>query len=260
MDLNLDGNVALVTGSATGLGHSCAEALSRAGANVALVSPNLDDLAYASDRLHALGDGELFALEADIRDPAQVASFVDETIDQYGRLDHVVTGPRRLEPDSLLSVSDEDWFRGFDRSFMSVVWTLRETYPHLSDSPQGTMVNVTSPAIPALAAELPVARSFADAVHGLTRTQARALAPSVRVNSVVPGPHEIEDMELLLTELVDAGRYEDLDAAWAATLDETPFESPGDPLHLGTVVAFLSSEYAGFVNGATIPVDGGAGR
>lgn len=260
MDLHLDGNVALVTGSATGLGHSCAEALSREGANVALASPNIDDLAYASDRLHALGEGELFALQADIRDPGQVTAFVEETVEQYGDIDHVVTAPRRLEPEGFLDVSDEDWFRAFDRSFMSVVWTLRETYPYLARSTAGTVVNVTSPAIPALAGDLPLANSFGGAVQALTRTQARTLAPSVRVNTVVPGPHEIEDMELLLTELVDDGHYDDLDAAWAAVLDDTPFEAPGDPLHLGRTVAFLSSEYAGFINGVTLPVDGGGSR
>jgi len=260
MDLNLDGEVALVTGSATGLGHSCAEALSREGAHVALASPNIDDLAYASDRLHALGDGEIFALEADIRSPDQVASFVEQAVEQYGGIDHVVTGPRQLEPEALLDVPDEDWFRAFDRSFMSVVWTLRETYPYLSASAQGTVVNVTSPAIPSLAGDLPVANSFASAVGGLTRSQASALAPSVRLNTVVPGPHEVEDMELLLTELVDRGRYADLDTAWAEVLADSPYESPGDPLALGNAVAFLSSEYAQFINGATVPIDGGAGR
>ena len=260
MDLNLDGNVALVTGSATGLGHSCAEALSKAGANVALASPNIDDLAYASDRLHALGEGEIFALEADIRNPDQVTAFIEETVEQYGGIDHVVTGPRQLEPGAFLDVTDEDWFRAFDRSFMSVVWTLRETYPYLSASEYGTVVNVTAPSIPSLASDLPVANSFRGAVHGLTRTQAHALAPSVRVNTVVPGPHEIQDMELLLTGLVDEGYYDDLDTAWAATLRDSPFDSPGDPVDLGTIVAFLSSEYTNFINGATIPVDGGSSQ
>lgn len=260
MELNLDGNVALVTGSATGLGHSCAEALAREGTNVALASPNIDDLAYASDRLHALGNGEIFALEADVRNPDQVRSFVEETVEQYGGIDHVVTGPRQLEPGAFLDVTDEDWFRAFDRSFMSVVWTLRETVPYLSESDRGTVVNVTSPAIPSLAADLPVANSFNNAVRGLTRTQAGAVAPSIRLNTVVPGPHEVEDMELLLTELVDEGYYPDLDTAWTEILADTPLESPGDPLALGTVVAFLSSEYAQFVNGATIPIDGGSTR
>lgn len=258
MEIDLDGHVALVTGSATGLGHSCAEAFSRCGANVALAGTNLDDLAYASDRLHALGDGEIFALETDIRDPGNVAAFVDETLDHYGGIDHLVTGPRQLEPEGFLAVSDEDWFRAFDRNFMSVVWTVREAYPALEQSDHGTVVNVTSPAIPALADDLAVATSFRRAVEGLTRTQARSFGPAVRVNTVIPGPHEVEDLELLLTELVDAGMYGTLDDAWAAALSESSFDSPGDPLDLGAVVAFLSSEHAGFVNGATLPVSGGA--
>ena len=257
MNVDLDGNVALVTGSATGLGHACAEALSRQGVDVALVSPNLDDLAYASDRLNALGDGDIFALEADIRNPDQIGAFVSETLDQYGRIDHLVTGPRPLEPGEFLATTDEDWFRAFDRSFMSVVWALRETYPALDESEHGTVVNVTSPVISPLAGDLSVSQSFSGGVQALTRTLARAFAPSVRVNTVIPGPHEVPDLELLLTELVDEGHYDDLDVAWADALADSPFDSPGDPLNLGNVVAFLSSEDARFINGATIPVDGG---
>jgi len=258
MHIDLDGQVALVTGSATGLGHACAEAFSRCGANVALASANLDDLAYASDRLHALGEGEIFALEVDVRDPANVRAFVEETVEHYGGIDHLVTGPRPLEPEAFLAVSDEDWFRAFDRSLMSVVWTVREAYPALEASDHGTVVNVTSPAIPALAGELAVATSFRRAVEGLTQHQARAFAPDVRVNSVVPGPHEVADLESLLAELVDADAFETMEDAWTAMLAGSALETPGDPLQFGTVVAFLASEHAGFVTGATLPVTGGA--
>jgi len=260
IDLDLEGNVALVTGSATGLGHACAEALSRQGVHVALASPNLGDLAYASDRLHALGEGEIFALEADVRDPTHVAAFVEETVDQYGGIDHLVTGPRPLEPGGLLEASDEDWFRGFDRLFMSVVWTIRETHPHLSSSPAGTIVNVTNPVIPALGGEFSVANSFGRAVQGITDTAADAFGPAVRVNAVLPGPHETEDMERFLVEAVERSEYTDLDAAWSAALSGCSGDAPGDPLDLGTLVAFLSSEHARFINGAAVRVDGGMRR
>jgi NAD(P)-dependent dehydrogenase (short-subunit alcohol dehydrogenase family) len=259
MDLDLDDHVALVTGSATGLGHACAEAFARQGANVALASPNLDDLAYASDRLYAIGEGEVFGLEADIRTPEQVDAFVRETVDQYGRIDHLVTGPRPLEPTGLLEVEDEDWFRGFDRLFMSVVWTLRETASWLEDSPYGTVVTVTNPIVRTLAAEFAVANSFGRGVEGLVETHAKALAPGIRVNAVLPGLHATDDLELFLTRLVDDGRYDDLDAARKDVLQDTPGDDLGEPLDLGKVVAFLSSEHASFVSGAAVPVDGGAG-
>lgn len=257
MDLDLDGHVALVTGSATGLGHACAEAFSRQGAHVALASPNLGDLAYASDRLYAIGEGDIFGLEADVRDPHQVSAFVDETIEQYAGIDHLVTGPRPLEPDRFLDVSDEDWFRAFDRLFMSVIWTMREAHQFLDRSDHGSIVTVTNPVYRALADEFPVANAFAGAVRGLMETQARAFAPDVRVNAVLPGLHATDDLELFLTELVEEGVYETIEAAKAAMLADCPYDEPGDPLALGELVAFLSSDHAPFVNGATIPVDGG---
>ena len=259
MDLDLDGDVALVTGSATGLGHACAEAFSRQGADVALASPNLGDLAYASDRLQAIGDGDILGLEVDVRDREQVEVFVQETVDQYGGIDHLVTGPRPLESERFLEVDDEDWFRGFDRLFMSVVWTIRESYPHLEAADGGTIVNVTNPVARALGGEFSVTNSFGRAVQGITETQARSFAPDVRVNSVLPGPHDTDDLELFLTELVDSGVFADIESAWASLLRDAPHGTPGDPLDLGKLVAFLSSEHASFVNGAAIPVDGGAG-
>lgn len=259
IDLGVEGNVALVTGSATGLGHACAEAFSRQGANVALAAPNLNDLAYASDRLYALGEGEILGLELDVRDPDHIAALVEETVDHYGGIDHLVTGPRPLEPERFRDVSDEAWFRGFDRLFMSVVWAIRECYPHLEASDRGTVVTVANPAIAALADELSVATAYGRAVQGLTESQAGTFAPEVRVNAVVPGPHETEDLEALLARRVDAGEFDDLASAWKAVLADSPYEWPGDPLELGAVVTFLSSEHASFVNGATLPVDGGAG-
>ncbi|WP_435182618.1 SDR family NAD(P)-dependent oxidoreductase [Halobellus sp. EA9] len=259
IDLGLEGNVALVTGSATGLGHACAEAFSRQGADVALAAPNLDDLAYAGDRLDALGAGDIFGLELDVRDPDHLAVLVEETVDQYGGIDHLVTGPRPLESERFLDVSDEDWFRGFDRLFMSVVWAIRESAPHLEASDAGTVVTVANPAIPALADELSVATAYGRAVQGLTESQATSFAPDVRVNAVAPGPHETADLEELLARRVDAGEFEDLASAWEAVLADCPYASPGDPLDLGAVVTFLSSRHASFVNGATVPVDGGSG-
>ena len=258
MDLDLDGNVVLVTGSATGLGHACAEAFSRQGANVCLASPNLGDLAYASDRLYAIGEGEIFGLEADVRDPGQVTAFVEETIDQYGGVDHLVTGPRPLEPERLLELSNEDWFRAFDRLFMSVVWTIGEAYPALRDSPAGTIVTVTNPVIRTLGERFPIANAFARAVEGLVDTQAGVFPPEVRVNAVRPGVHDTDDLELFLTGLEEDGLFETLDEAHDAVLATSPFESPGEPLALGKLVAFLSSDHAPFVNGTVIPVDGGA--
>ncbi|NIS34987.1 MAG: oxidoreductase, partial [Actinobacteria bacterium] len=95
-------------------------------------------------------------------------------------------------------------------------------YPHLRDSEHGTAVLVTNPLIRALAGEFAVANAFGRAVEGLAGTQARAFAPDVRVNAVLPGPHDTEDLELFLTGLVEAGRYPDLEAAEAAVAEAAP--------------------------------------
>jgi NAD(P)-dependent dehydrogenase (short-subunit alcohol dehydrogenase family) len=104
-----------------------------------------------------------------------------------------------------------------------------------------------------------------DGVHALlSGERPNDLVAGVRedehgANAVLPGPHDTGDLELFLTELVEAGRYGDLEAAEAAITADAGVDELGDPLDLGKLVAFLSSEHAGHVNGAAVPVDGGAG-
>lgn len=256
MDLELEGNVALVTASTSvvGLGHACAEALSRQGADVALCGRNIDQLAMASDRLDAVGAGDLVAFEADIRDPDHLAAIVEETVDSYGRLDHLVTSTGWPSQSSFVEGTDEEWFHAFDHLFMSVVWATRAAYPHLRESPDGSVVSILGPGATRPRSESVFANAFRRAIRGVIETQAREFAPDVRVNAVTPGPYETPGLEDHLREGSDG---ESLDRLLEAEAASVPLDRIGQPDELGDVVAFLSSQRASYLTGATVPVDGG---
>ena len=134
MDLELDGNAALCTAASSGLGLASAEALAREGADVAVcgrTAPHLDD---ARERLRAAGTGDVLAVQADITDPDQVAAFVEETAETFGGIDHVVTSAGGPPSGPFLETSDRDWYSAYDMLVMSVVRTLADAYPYLSDS------------------------------------------------------------------------------------------------------------------------------
>lgn len=260
MDLGIDGNAALVTAGTAGLGLASAEALAREGVDVAVCGRNEDRLESAEQHLESVGDGEVLAVQADVTERDAVEGFVGATIETFGRLDHVVTSAGGPPSGSFQDTSDEDWYRAYDLLVMSVVWTVRAAQPTLGEDGGGTIVNITSRSVQEVIDDLVLSNSVRRSVVGLMKSLSYELAPDVRTNAVLPGAHETSRIEELVEDAVVRGDYEDYEAGlddWAAG---TPLDRVGDPRELGETVAWLSSDRASYVNGATVPVDGGSTR
>ncbi len=260
MDLGIDGNSALVTAGSAGLGLASAEALARDGANVAICGRDPDRLARAEAQLEAIGGGEVLAVETDITDRSAVEGFVEETVQEFGGLDHVVTSAGGPPPGSFLDTDDDDWYDAYDLLVMSAVWTTRAAHPHLVEGDGGTIVNITSGSVKEVIDDLVLSNSVRRAVIGLMKTISREFAPEVRVNAVLPGSHETSRIEELVESGVERGDFESYDAGLEQWASGIPLERVGDPSELGETVAWLSSERSSFVNGASVPVDGGSMR
>ncbi|EMA20773.1 SDR family oxidoreductase [Haloarcula argentinensis] len=257
MDLELDGNAALCTAATSGLGLASAEALAADGANVAVCGRTPEHVDEARDRLESIGDGDVLAVEADITDPDQIEALVEETVDSFGGLDHVVTSAGGPAPGPFMETTEREWYSAYDLLVMSVVWTTRTAYPYLRDSEAGTIVNITSRSVREVIDDLVLSNAVRRAVIGLMKTQASEFAPEVRVNAVLPGAHETPRIEELVEAAVERGEYdsyEDGIESWA----DAPLQRVGQPEELGDVVAFLSSARSSYVTGTALPVDGGA--
>jgi NAD(P)-dependent dehydrogenase (short-subunit alcohol dehydrogenase family) len=260
MDLGIDGNAALITAGTAGLGFASAEALAEAGVDVAVCGRNEDRLERAEARLAAAGEGEAIAVRADITDPGDIERFVEATVEAFGRLDHVVTSAGGPPPGPFLETDDEDWYDAYDLLVMSVVRTVRAAHPHLEADGGGTVVTITSRSVREVLDELVLSNAVRRAVLGLTKSLADEFAPEIRVNSVLPGTHETDRIEGVIEAGVERGAYDDYGTGLDEWTDGVPLERIGDPRELGDTVAWLSSDRASFVNGAAVPVDGGAMR
>jgi NAD(P)-dependent dehydrogenase (short-subunit alcohol dehydrogenase family) len=261
MDLGLDGDAALVTAGSSGLGLASAEALATAGADVAVCGRTPEHLESARESLESLGDGDVLAVEADITDREQVEAFVDETVDAFDGLDHVVTSAGGPRSGPFLDMDDEDFYHAYDLLVMSVVWTTRAAHPHLAAGDDaGSVVNITSRSVQEVIDGLVLSNSVRRAVIGLMKTQADEFAPDVRVNAVLPGAHETSRITELVEQSVERGEFEDYEAGVAAWSQGIPLERVGDPSELGETVAWLCSDAASYVTGTAIPVDGGSMR
>jgi len=256
MDLTLDGDAALVTASSSGLGKASAAALAREGADVVLCSRSEDRLDAAAEDVRADAAGDVLTVPTDITDPDDVTAVVDATVEEFGGLDHVVTSAGGVPSGSFLDTDEQDWDDAYDLLVMSVVRTLDAAHEHLVDG-GGTVTCVTSTSVSEPIEGLVLSNAVRRGVVGLAKTVAREWAPEVRANVVQPGAHETPRIEELVEASVERGEYDSYDEGLAAWSDDIPLGRVGDPAEFGDVVAFLASDRASFVNGVSLPVDGG---
>jgi len=259
MELGIEGNTALITASSSGLGNASARALARNGANVVVNGRDEERLEEGAERVRDVAEGEVVGVQADISEKGAVEDLVDTTVEEFGGIDHLVTSAGGPPSGPFLETTDEDWYEAFDLLVMSVVRAVREAEPHLRKGDGGTIVNVTSRSVKEALDSLVLSNSVRMSVIGLEKTLSKELAPEVRANAVLPGPHETSRIKELVEQGVERGDYEDYEDGMDDWSQGIPLERVGEPRELGDTVAFLSSERSSYINGVAVPVDGGAG-
>jgi ketoreductase RED2 len=182
----LDGRVAIVTGSSSGIGAATARRLAALGASVVVnSSSSIEEGRAVAD---ALPTPSLY-VQADISDQTQGAALVDAAVERFGRLDILVNnaGWTTVVPHhDLDALTDEIFRRTFDVNVFGTWWLTRAAMPHLRETPDGYVVTVTSVAgIRPVGSSIAYAMSKA-ALNHMTLLLAKACGP-VRVNAVAPG-------------------------------------------------------------------------
>ncbi len=257
MDLEIEGNAALVTASTSGLGLASAKTLAAEGANVTICGRDEDRLAEARETVNSAGTGDVLAVQADITDPDNIGNLVSETVAEFGGLDHLVTSAGGPPSGAFLDIPEEEWYAAYDLLVMSAVRTLTEAYPSLEESDAGTWVAITSTSVREPIEGLVLSNAVRRGVIGLVKTVAREFAPEIRANAVLPGSYETPRIEGLVEAGVERGEYEDYEEGLADWSSGIPLDRVGDPRELGEVVAFLSSARASYITGTALAVDGG---
>ena len=260
MDLGMEGDAALVTASSSGLGKASAASLAAEGVDVVLNGRDADRLEAAVADVERVATGEVLAQPGDLTDPDDVAAMVARPVEEFGRLDHLVTSAGGPPSGPFLETTDDDWYAAYDLLVMSVVRLVHAAADDLRADGGGTVVTITSRSVKEAIDGLVLSNAVRMGVVGLEKTLARELAPDVRANAVLPGTIETPRISSLVEQALERGEYASYDEGVADWGEDIPMGRIGDPAEFGDVVAFLSSPRASFVNGAAVPVDGGQTR
>ncbi len=245
-----EGRRAIVTGAAAGIGRAIAFRLARAGARVGCLDVNERALAGVVAEIEAeIGDKERSALPllADVSNEAATRRAVDQAVASLGGLDIVVNNAGIVILQRFDETPVEDWDRTFAINLRSMFLMARAALPALRSSTCGAIVNIASiAAYRYTVPHVPYATAKAGVV-AFTRDLAVELAPDrIRVNAVAPGPIATEMLgKLTQEELGRAGKHYLLGRL-------------GKPEDIAEAVAFLASDRASYITGATLPVTGGA--
>lgn len=188
MDLN--NKVALVTGGGTGIGKAVSLELARRGALVAVNYSRSE--AEANETVNTIINqgGQAIAVQADVSKDQEVRSMVHSIIQHFGTVDLLVNNAsitKHIALGDLEKATEEVWDELYDVNVKGMFFCARAVAPYMNKSASGAIVNLGSIAgQTGLGSSLPYAVSKA-AVHGLTKSLAHALAPTIRVNCVAPG-------------------------------------------------------------------------
>ena len=243
--MRLKDKKAIVTGAGQGIGRSILLKMAQEGADVVIAEMNADTGAQTAKEVEALGRRALF-ISVDVANQKQVQGVVDQVLKAWKRIDILVNNAGFDRPGSLLKVKEEEWDAVLGVHLKGTLNCIQVVAPHMIENSYGKILNLSS-VWGKRGAVSEISYSSAKAgIIGLTKSVARELGRyQINVNAILPG--------LILTPTIAkmAEKYQNM------IIENTPLKRMGKPEEVANVVAFLASDEASFMTGATVEVSGG---
>ena len=245
--LQLDGQVAIVTGGGKGIGKATASILARHGARITVADCDLPVAEKTAAEITKETSQPVLAIQTDVSRASSVTEMVSGTLAEFSRIDILVNnagiGGHALP---ISEVSEEEWEQVLNVNLKSVFLCCRAVIPHMRKRKSGKIVNVASIAgkegNPRM---IPYSASKAGVIC-LTKALAKEVVEDgIRVNCVAPA--------VIGTTILDTLTYEQV----AYMTERIPMKRVGKPEEVGAVIHFLASEASSFVTGQCYDVSGG---
>jgi 3-oxoacyl-[acyl-carrier protein] reductase len=241
----LDGKIAVVTGSARGIGRIISEELAKEGADLVLCDLKQEWLSETAESVKAMGR-KVLCLAVDVSKTPDVENVIAETMKTFGRIDVMVNNAGITKDTLMVRMSDEDWDSVISVNLRGTFLFTRAVGKVMMKQRGGAIVNIASIiGLIGNAGQCNYAASKAGVI-ALTKSAAKELAPrNVRVNAVAPGYIETKMTEVLSEQV--KGKM----------LELIPMKRIGKPLDVAKAVLFLSGEASSYITGQVVNVSGG---
>jgi 3-oxoacyl-[acyl-carrier protein] reductase len=247
--MSLEGTNVAVTGAGSGMGEATAELFAERGANVVVVDVDGDAASAVADRIDARDGGAAVAHTADVSDAADVAAFVDRTVEEFGSIDvlHNNAGiPQQSTP--VEDVTEETWDSIVDVNLKSAFLGTKYAVPYMKERGEGVILNTASTAGIRPRTGLSAYCASKGGMITLTKQLAHELAgDGIRVNAICP---VATDTQMLPSFSGEELSVDDM-------LDTIPLGRLAEPTDIANAAVFLASDEAAMITGTALEVDGG---
>lgn len=239
--------VAIITGAGRGIGRAIALAFARHGAHIVVCDVNLASARQAADEVKTLGVRAV-GLAADVTDETQVGQMVADAVDNFGRIDILVNNAGIISTGPLIEITAATWDKVMSVNLKGVFLCTKAVFPLMMAQRRGKIINIASVA-GKRGGGLLGSSCYAASKGGViafTKGAAREGGPyGINVNAITPGYTETEMTSILTLKQRDS------------ILSAMPLGRPGQPDDIAAAACFLASDYAGFITGEIMDVDGG---
>lgn len=259
MQLSLEGRHALVGGASQGIGRAVAIALSGLGARVSVLARSEDRLNAVARACLEAGAPSAHVLVADLDDHVDLDARLSAWLDEAGPAQIWVHNTGGPAAGSLVAAEPAAIAHSLHRHVVAGQLMLRRLLPGMEQAAYGRIVTLTSTSVREPLPNLGLSNLTRAAVHAWVKSLSHELPPYVTINNVLPGFTDTPRLRSLAGGIAErSGRpVEDVWEEWTRT---APAGRIAGPEELASVVAFLCSPAAGYIDGAAIPVDGGRTR
>ena len=240
----LENRVAVITGSTRGIGLAVAHTFADHGASVVITGTDLEKAEAVKADIEAKGV-RAAAIQVDVRDPAQIRQMIETAVAELGRIDILVNNAGIAADAPLEEMKLEDWKAVIDTNLTGYFLCTQAAGAVMLKQQRGVIVNLSSiSGKVGYAGQVNYSAAKAGIV-GLTKASAKALAPHIRVNVLLPGTTRSDMIGDLSPEVLQA------------RIAETPLGRIAEPEEVANVVLFLASDMSSFMTGSVVQVTGG---
>jgi 3-oxoacyl-[acyl-carrier protein] reductase len=256
MDLSLQNKTAIICGSTQGIGLASAAELSKLGATCVLMARNEEALKQAIQQLDTSFNQQHSYLIADFDKPETVKQSIESFV--LNKTVHILInnsgGPAS---GAITEAKEEDFTNTFNRHLICNHILTKAVIPSMKKEGYGRIINIISTSVKVPLPNLGVSNTIRGAVASWAKTMANELGQyNITVNNVLPGATKTQRLETIISNNANKKNVA-ADEVEKEMMKEIPMKRFAEPQELANVIAFLASPAASYLNGVSIPVDGG---